>query len=357
MHQGSSLRVPFVLLVVMVLVVAACGAGASPSPSSAAPSTPASVAPGSDAPSEEPSPSELAGSKNFTVAFTSIGLSSVALLAAIDELKTQGYTIDTPEVADNNLIVQGVSTGEFQFSSGTTLAVMIAAKTGAPVKIIGNRIGNEWTVASVATIADCAGLNGKRYAHHSEAAVSTAMGRNWVAESCPGTTPEEVIIAGSDNRANALIADQIDATELELSDTISLLASQGDKFHVLTSFSETLPDLKPSTIYGNSEYMAENPGDVVALLTAVLAENQKISEDADYLKELAIKYLPNVNQDTLDEVAAQYVELGLFEPDGGVTAEQLEYTIGFFEDAQALEAGLTVDQVADLSFLEMALGM
>ncbi len=358
MFQSSALRRPLVLLATVAFVAAACTGGASPSPSSAAPPSapPAGSAEPSGAAPSDAAPSELPGSRDFTVAFTSIGLSSVALLAAIDDLKSQGYTIDTPEVADNNLIVQGVSTGEFQFSSGTTLAVMIAAKTGAPLKIIGNRIGNEWTVASKSDIADCAGLDGKRYAHHSEAAVSTAMGRNWVANDCPGTTPEEVIIAGSDNRANALIADQIDATELELSDTISLLSSQGDKFHVLTSFSETLPDLKPSTIYGNTEYMSENPGDVVALLRATLAQHEQINADPEYLKSLATKYLPNVNQDTLDEVAAQYVELGLFETDGGITTEGVEYTIDFFEQAEALEAGLTADQAADLTYLEMAQG-
>jgi NitT/TauT family transport system substrate-binding protein len=355
MYQRPVLRSPLVLLATVALVAAACGTGATPSPASVAP-PPSAAASASAAPSAEPSASPLAGSKNFTVAFTSIGVSSVALLAAIDDLKSQGYTIDTPEVADNNLIVQGVSTGEFQFSSGTTLAVMIAALSDAPVQIIGNRIGNEWTVASTSDIADCAGLQGKRYAHHSEAAVSTAMGRNWIQQDCPGTTPEEVIIAGSDNRANALIAAQIDATELELSDAISLLATQGDKFHVLTSFSETLPDLKPSTIYGNTEYMTENPGDVVALLQATLAQHEKINADPEYLKSLATKYLPNVNQDTIDEVAAQYVELGLFETDGGITTEGVTYTIDFFVKANALEDGLTVDEAADLSYLEMVKG-
>ena len=355
MYQRPALRIPLVLLAIVALIATACGAAASPSPSPSS-AAPSASAPASAAPSAEPSASPLAGTKKFTVAFTSIGLSSVGLLAAIDDLKSQGYEIETPEVADNNLIVQGVSTNQFQFSSGTTLAVMIAAKTGAPVRIIGNRIGNEWTVASTAAIADCAGLNGKRYAHHSEAAVSTAMGRNWVAKDCPGTTPEEVIIAGSDNRANALKAGQIDATELELSDAISLLASEGDKFHVLTSFSETLPELKPSTIYGNSEYMTANPGDVVALLSATLAQHEKINADPAYLKSLATKFLPNVNQATLDEVTKQYVDLGLFESDGGLDTASLEYTLKFFVDAGSLEAGLTVDQSADLTYLGLAKG-
>jgi NitT/TauT family transport system substrate-binding protein len=335
------------LFATAALLVAACGGGASPS---------ASVAPPASEPGGSAEPSGLTGSKNFTVAFTSIGLSSVALLAAIDDLREQGYTIETPEVADNNLIVQGVSNNEFQFSSGTTLAVMIATLQGAPMTIIGNRVGNEWTVAAKSDIADCAGLAGRRYAHHSEAAVSTAMGRNWIEQDCPGTTPEEVIIAGSDNRANALIADEIDATELELSDAISLLSAHADRFHVLTSFSETLPDLKPSTIYGNTEYMDANPGDVIALLTALLSQHEQINADPEYLKSLATEYVPTINQDTLDEVVSQYVEQGLFETDGGLTTEGIQYTIDFFQNANALESGLTVEQAVDLSYLEAALG-
>lgn len=343
-----------VIAVVLPMVLAACSGGTGSSTSASASASAASQAPEASG-STAASASELPGTKSFKVAVESPGVSTVAILAAIDDLNAQGYQVETPQVADPNLIMQGIGQGQFDFSSGSSASALIAIDKGAPVKIIGDRVGNEWELVSISSITDCAGLDGKRLAHHSETAVGTVMERNWLAQTCPGTKPNELIIAGSDNRANALKAGQVDASELELSDGISLFATEGDKFHVLTSFAKTLPDLKPSTIYGSSDFMSKNPGTTVAFLKAILEENRKISKDADYLKQLVLKYIPNVNQDTLDEVTKQYVELGLFEPDGGLTESSLEYTINFFADAGSVSKDLTPDKAGDLSYLQTAL--
>jgi NitT/TauT family transport system substrate-binding protein len=350
MRQRPLLRVLALVFGAIFLFAACTGGGASTAPSTAASNAPAASTGASAAPS-------LAGTKTFSVGFTSLGLSSVAFLAALDDLRGQGYTIEAPEVAQSNLLVEGVAAGQFAFSSGTTLSFLLAAQKGSPVTIIGNRVGNEWTVTAKNAIADCAGLAGQRMAHHSESAVGTFMARNWIKETCSGTQPDELILAGSDNRANALKANQIDATELELSDAISVLTTDGDKFHILTNFSETLPQLKPSTIVGNSEFLKANPGTAVALLTAITAQNRKIAADATggYLKSLAVKYLKNVNAATIDAVTKKYVELKLFETNGGINTESLTYTIKFFTDAGALTAGLTPEKAGDLSYLEKAL--
>jgi NitT/TauT family transport system substrate-binding protein len=292
--------------------------------------------------------------KDFIVAFTSIGLSSTPLLAAIDDLRSQGYTIETPEIADNALIVAGVAENDFQFSSGTTVAVLIANQQGAPLNIIGDRVSNEWTLVSTADIADCNGLNNARLAQHSEGAVSTAMVRNWIETTC-GAVPQELIIAGSDNRANALRAGEIDASPLELSDAISLTTGEGgEAWHILASFSDGLPDLKPSTIYGNSDFLAAYPAAAEALLTAQLKQHQMIADDPAYLKSLVEKYVPGFNPDTIDTVTQEYVTRGLFDTAGGLTPENLAGTIQFFTDAGSIEAGLTPEQVGNFTYLEAA---
>jgi NitT/TauT family transport system substrate-binding protein len=292
--------------------------------------------------------------QEFIVAFTSIGLSSAPLLAAIDDLRSQGYSIETPEIADNALIVAGVAENDFQFSSGTTVAVLIANQQGAPLSIIGDRVSNEWTLVSTAEITDCNGLNNARLAQHSEGAVSTAMVRNWIETEC-GAVPQELIIAGSDNRANALRAGEIDASPLELSDAISLTTGEGgEQWHILTSFSEGLPDLKPSTIYGNSDFLAASPGAAEALLTAQLKQHQMIAEDPAYLKSLVEQYVPGFNPDTIDTVTQEYVSLGLFDTAGGLTPENLAGTIQFFSDAGSIEPGLAPEQVGNFAFLEAA---
>ena len=99
-----SLALPLVLL----MVLAACtGGGASAGASEAESEAPESQAPES-AGEESTAPSEPAVEPvPFTVAFTSIGVGSMSLLAAIDDLREQGYEIETPEIAESELVTEG----------------------------------------------------------------------------------------------------------------------------------------------------------------------------------------------------------------------------------------------------------
>ena len=148
-------------------VLAACTAAATPTPTSAptsGASTPGASAAGSPAATAEP------GTKNFNVVFTSPGLSSAPMLAAIDNLRSQGYTIDVSIIESSELVVQGVAQGQFAFGSGANNAVLSAIEKGGPTMLgLMARIANEWTVyARTATIKTCADLGGKRLAIHSE---------------------------------------------------------------------------------------------------------------------------------------------------------------------------------------------
>jgi NitT/TauT family transport system substrate-binding protein len=180
------------------------------------------------------------------------------------------------------------------------------------------------------------------------------MVRNWIETTC-GAVPQELIIAGSDNRANALRAGEIDASPLELSDAISLTTGEGgEQWHILTSFSEGLPDLKPSTIYGNTDFLAASPAAAEALLAAQLKQHAMIADDPAYLKSLVEKYVPGFNPDTIDAVTQEYVDRALFDTAGGLTPENLAGTIQFFTDAGSVEPGLTPEQVGNFAFLDAA---
>jgi NitT/TauT family transport system substrate-binding protein len=283
------------------------------------------------------------------------------MMEAISVLNSQGYKIDTPEIAQSNLIVEGILQNQFQFTSGTTLSFLVAAQKNGPIRSIGNRLNNEWTLTSIAAIKTCNDTNGKIWAHHTESAVSTAMARAWVATNCTGgkSTAQEVFIQGSDVRRAALAAGQIDVGELELSDAMAITAGDGaTKYNVLAPFNKDLPNLKPSMIAGNSTFMAQNPGSVVALLKATTEQNRKINADPTgaYLRSLAEKHVPNAIQAaTIGPIAKAYAEAKLFPGDGGVTPDAIAYTIKFFEDAGSLPKGLTPATAADLTFLNIAL--
>jgi hypothetical protein len=56
-----------------------------------------------------------------------------------------------------------------------------------------------------------------------------------------------------------------------------------------------------------------------------------------------------------DSAVERYIELGIFDPNYGAEESMFEYTIGFYEDAGAIEDGLTLDQVVNLGPLNAAL--
>ncbi|HEV8534453.1 MAG TPA: ABC transporter substrate-binding protein [Candidatus Limnocylindria bacterium] len=340
MTQKRLFGTSLVLAVAAALVIGACGG---------APSTPSS------APSAAPVAKPFQGTKEFSVSFTSIGLSSVPLLAAIDALRGDGFAIKTPEIAESELSVEGTAKGDFAFSSGTTSAVLTAIEKGGKLKIIADRAANEWTVFAKKGLATCADLNGKKVAIHSAGAVSTAMLKNWVNTTCKGT-PDYVVVPGSPNRLAALLANQIDASPLELSDSITLKAKGGDNYQLVTSFAQTLPNVHPTTVYANSDFMSKNPDTVKALLKALLTEHRKIGKEAGYLKTITLKYYPSVDKTTIDDAAKSYVDLKIFDPNGGLTEANFGGTIEFFAGAGSIKAGMTVSTAADLSYLQAVLG-
>jgi ABC-type nitrate/sulfonate/bicarbonate transport system substrate-binding protein len=207
-------------------------------------------------------------------------------------------------------------------------------------------------------ITDCAGLAGKRLAIHSEGAVSTAMVRNYVETTCPGTEPQYVVIPGSPNRLAALLADQIDASPLELSDSITVDNEASDRYHLLSSFAADLPDLQTTSIYVNGKFADENPGTVLALVKAVIEVNREIEGDAAGLQAIAEQFVgAAINPDTIAAASERYVSLGMFPTDGGLTAERMQYTAEFFgpDGTASTTAVIPLVQWTDLSFLQMAL--
>jgi ABC-type nitrate/sulfonate/bicarbonate transport system substrate-binding protein len=339
---------------VMALALAACTAAATPTPTQAPTAAPASAAA-----SVTPSATPLPGSKAFKFGFIFPGLSSVGLYAAIDDLNAAGYKIEKVVMTNTSLMVEGNVNNQFQMSAGTAGGYLVAAQKGGPLKIVSNRNNNDQTNTSIVAIKECKDLQGKVMGNAGEGTTATIMSQNWIRVTCPGTTMTEVNINGSDNRAIALQKGQIDATQLELANVIPLLSgADGSKFHVLTYFAKSFPNLKPSLIAANSEWAAQNPGDVVAVIKAMLLQNRKINADptGGYLKSLVLKYFADsTNKDTIDAVAKAYVEQGLFPNDGGFTTADVEFTAKFFLDAKVLPAAVTVQQAADVTFHQRAL--
>lgn len=345
------------LLGVLVLsLLAACGGaesatdagGGDGAGADAGVATPAEDAPAGDTATEAAPAAEPI---SYTLAFPSVlGVSHLTLMAAIDDLREQGYEIETPFLAESELSVEGVASGQFEMSHGTSQSTMLATQSGAEMKWLAERVANEWTLFARNEMTSCEDLDGVRLAIHSEGAVSTAMVQAYIDSTCPGTEPNFLVIPGSENRAQALIADEVDASPVELADAIELQQVAGDRFSILANFAEDIPDLVTATIYGRTDFIEENPQAVQDLLDAFFAQNQRVAEEDGYMASLIREYMPDFNEDVLEEVAEQYSNGTMFPPEGGLTEESVQFTIDFFTDAGVIQPGLTPEEIWDPSF-------
>lgn len=288
---------------------------------------------------------------SFTAALIEPDITTAPILAALDVMREEGYEIEVVELAEPELAIEGLASGEYAISAEATSPALIAIEQDAPIKIIADVVANQWAVYGAEGVSECDDLAGRPFGIFSEGAVATAMVRDWVAQQCSeGSEPSYLTIGGSDVRAQALLAGEIDATALELGDVVALEAAGETGFVEVVNFAEDLPDVHPQTVYANSDFLAEEPAAAEAFLAALVAEHEKINEDAGYLVSLMEEYLPESVDDTLEETAQRYVDDGLFDA-AALDEENVQGTIDFFVRAGVIQEGLTAEDAADLSFL------
>jgi NitT/TauT family transport system substrate-binding protein len=291
---------------------------------------------------------------SFTVAVIEPDITTVPILAAVDAVRAAGHQVEVVELAEPELAIEGLAKGDYAISAEATSPALIAIEQDAPIKIIADVVRNQWAVYGRSGIARCDDLNARPFGIFSEGAVATAMAKEWVHTDCSaGNQPSYLTIGGSDVRAQALIAGQIDATPLEISDVAALESAAGAQFVQVVDFAQRLPDLRPQTVYANGDFVADHRDLAQAFVSALVQEHTKINVDPQYLVGLVQEYLPDDADENTAAIAQRYVDAGLFDA-AGLTEHNIQGTIDFFVRAGVLEGGMTAADAADLSFLQGA---
>jgi NitT/TauT family transport system substrate-binding protein len=295
------------------------------------------------------------GNLAFRIAYpSSIGFSHVPMVMTTERLKSQGWGVEDVFFSATEVAAEATAKGEAPLTSAAAVTVLRAMEAGARMVMVGERVANEWTIASTTDIRDCAGLTGKRVAIHSEGSISTTMIRVWINSTCRGTNPNYIIIAGSDNRAIALLNKQIDASPLELSDWIAVNTRQPNTFHLLVNFAQGLPDLANTPITVNTNWAEQNRPVVVAYLAELMKTHRMIAANPKLLEDASKRLLPSVDENALPEIVRAYQAIKGFDVNGGLTPQRVQGTLKFFTDTGDLKAGLTPQNTANFTYLEEA---
>lgn len=290
------------------------------------------------------------------IAFPSVAdMGDVPVLLAAERLLVQGIELEPIFFAQEPLMLQAVLRGEADLGAGASRAVLAAMQQGAGLKFFATQHRNLWTLYAKRELTRCEDLNGKRLAYHSPAGISTALIKGWFREKCPSANPNVLYIPGSENRAAALIANQIDITPLELADAVQVDQLRPGLYHRMADLSKDLPWLLESIYFTSPRTLASKREVLKTFVIELIKVHRLAARDPGVIGTVAPKYIKVQDTSLFSFIARAYVQANLWPTDGAFTAETVARTVKFFVDIESIKPGLKAEEIGDYTIVREVL--
>ncbi len=282
------------------------------------------------------------------------GLSDIPSVMAQERLSQQGYIFQPTFYASTELAAAALAQGQADLSYGSPLTYWQLVSKGQAVTLVGEKVASTFLVAGVNQIKDCAGLAGQRLGINSTSALNTVLIKKYIADQCPGTEPQMVIVSGSDTRAASLLAGQLDAALLEASDWAQLDLKAPGQFHIIFNFAHDLPNIIAVGLFASQSFATQHPEALKAYLKANIEVNRDGAQDHSLVVNEAAHQL-DTDAATLKPAVDQYFAIKAWDVNGGLTAEKVKGTFDYLSTLDGFDKSLTLDKLADLSYLNAVL--
>lgn len=338
-------RFMFVGLAVLALVLfVACGDDDDDDDGNGEATTPAGEAT-TPAGAETEEPTDQAEVNLTAVHGSSPDFIAIPTLAAWDILAEEGINVKQIYVEDGPTAVQTVVRGDAQIITNVAAnAGVLAIEEGANIKMLAAPQLMTWSLASTPDIETIPELDGKEIAVHSETSFTRTVAESFAREY--DMSPNIIYVPGSEVRAQALANGEIDATIIDLSDIARLEQVAPGSFNILATLGETLGDILSAPMFIDSEWAEENPDIAVKVAEAVILGLRKLNDDPDYALQLAQEALPEEDPAVLETLVNQYIERGLWPPNGVMNEETANATLQFYFENDQIDVD---PATADLS--------
>lgn len=278
----------------------------------------------------------------------------VPSLMAQEQLRAQGYVIEQHFFDYPETLVATIAKGDLDFSHGSTRTHWAAADKGADNVMVSEQAGNVWSLVTRPDMKTCADLDKKKLGVNSAGSISNALVQAYVKENCAGVTPEMLYMSGSENRAAALQAGELDGAMLELADILQLNKQAPGKFITLINFAHALPALKTNGIFTPRKFAQTHPDAVRAYLRAIIQVHRAIRQNPQALYDAMVKYL-KMDAATAQQVGDAYLSANVWDLNGGLKAGDTAYSADFFARMGSLSSGLEPAKLEDVSHLNAVL--
>lgn len=332
-------------LIAVMGLITACGGNGGATTTTAAPS---STAPGdttttTEAPSPEEQLLERAKARSFRIGITGEGvfhrdgritayqLNKMPMALAVARLNEEGWDIAPIFLNQSEAPVQALVQGSIDVANSSVTPVITAIAAGGPVMTFAKTRNVEYVMLTTTEINGPEDLHGKRVGLHAAASTTTLLTRLFLRDH-PEVEPNYLIVPGSGNRIQAMLAGELDATAAQFGDDTAAMEQAPDKFHVIFDFAKELPELVDSVYsYNPSELDDETRLFLEYLLAYTVDFGRKIYEDPEGALQAA------TDAEVSETSGLQrYIDSQVWPLDHGLDENMLDLTIQGLVDAELI---------------------
>jgi len=239
-----------------------------------------------------------------------------AFFVALDRAKANGLDYEWTAFSDEELAIQAVLSGQMDIGFGTPYAAM--QKSKAPIRIVFQVSKLKFFPVTTKKYSTLKDLDGEPILLHSRGGGTDSIAN--VIEAKEGIKfGERSYVPGSANRVAALLAEQADATIIDLSNKNKIMRAHGDQFNVLPMFDVEASD---EALFANLDWIKAHEKEVDIFVSALLSVWRDMNDDPTVISRETnpdgpIGQLPKEILDSLDGFYKDAVEGGLYDRDGG----------------------------------------
>ena len=273
-----------------------------------------------------------------------------AFFLALDRAKANGLDYEWTAFSDEELAIQSVLSGQMDIGFGTPYSAM--QKSKAPIRIIFQLSKLKFFPVTTKDYSKLEDLDGEPILLHSRGGGTDSIA-NVIEDRLGMKFGERAYISGSANRVAALLANQAQATIIDLSNKNKIMASHGDKFNTLPMFDV---DASDEALFANVDWIKANEESVNIFVSALLSVYRDMANDPTIVRRETnpdgpIGELPEEVLAELDGFYADAVAGGLYDVNGGGEKAALA-DMEWYSKAGQLEGDLSSLKIEDFWYLE-----
>ena len=273
-----------------------------------------------------------------------------AFFLALDRAKVNGLDYEWTAFSDEELAIQSVLSGQMDIGFGTPYSAM--QKSKAPIRIIYQLSKVKFFPVTTKDYNELEDLNGAPILLHSRGGGTDSIA-NVIEERLGIKFGERSYISGSANRVAALLANQAQATIIDLSNKNKIMASHGDKFNTLPMFDV---DASDEALFANVDWIKANEESVNIFVSALLSVYRDMANDPTIIRRETnpdgpIGELPDEVLAELDGFYTDAVAGGLYDVNGG-GAKAAMADMEWYSKAGQLEGDMSSLKIEDFWYLK-----